>query len=315
MKIRNLASLPLRHRAPHVGSGLTAILAATLLLSACSSTQSPVTSPNESAVAFQHIHKLEAGQAGGDLFVATHEGLYRLAIGSNSEATASGPIGGFDFDPMGFTIVGGIAYASGHPGPTTPSTFGTPNLGLITSKDLGKTWTNVSLTGQTDFHALTVMTGGGAEPGVFGIDSSKQRIQRSLDGGQTWGDGAALVARDLLAVGHRLYATTRDGLAVSDDNGASFAVDSIAPGLYLIAADQSGQLVGIDTSGKVWSKGADGVWTMGGAVSGTPQAIAVDGGRIYVADDRGIAFTEDRGRPGLCSPCESDRYSTARHER
>lgn len=36
-------------------------------------------------------------------------------------------------------------------------------------------------------------------------------------------------------------------------------------------------------------------WAHGRTVTGIPQAFAVDGTRIYGADDRGIAFTDDVG--------------------
>ncbi len=278
------------------GSGLAGILTATLLLSGCSSPSEPPTaSPAAPSPAFQHIHELETNHGDGTLLVATHEGLYRLVISPNGDATATGPVGGLDFDPMGFAIAGGVAYASGHPGPTTPSEFGTPNLGLISSTNLGETWSNVSLTGLTDFHALTATTDGVSAPRVFGIDSSKKRIQRSTDGGKTWSDGAELVARDILAVGNLLYATTPNGLAVSADDGSTFTVDTTAPALYLVAADRAGTLAGVDTSGSIWRHGADGAWTMGGKVTGATQALAVDGDRIYVADDRGISLTNDAG--------------------
>ena len=278
------------------GSGLAAILTAALLLSGCSSpNEPPAASLAAPDPAFQHIHELETNHGVGSLLVATHEGLYRLTVSPDGEATATGPVGGLDFDPMGFVIAGDTAYASGHPGPTTPDTFGTPNLGLITSTDLGETWTNVSLTGTTDFHALTVMTGSSGAVRVFGIDSSKQRLQRSMDGGQTFSDGAELVARDILAVGDQLYATTPEGLAVSEDNGTTFTVDATAPALYLLATDRAGALAGVDISGNIWARGADGTWTKGGTVTGPPQAFAVDGDRFFVADDRGIALTEDAG--------------------
>ena len=66
-------------------------------------------------------------------------------------------------------------------------------------------------------------------------------------------------------------------------------------GAGLVAADRAGTLAGIDTSGNVWARRADGTWTKGGQVSGTPQALAVDGNRLFVADDRGISVTDDAG--------------------
>ncbi|MGV8896329.1 MAG: F510_1955 family glycosylhydrolase [Rhodoglobus sp.] len=277
------------------GSGLAVILSATLLLTGCTTASTVPTASPAADAPFQHVHELQPDERDGTLLVATHDGLYRLTVGPDGDSTAAGPVGGLDFDPMGFAVADGVAYASGHPGPTTPDEFGSPNLGLITSTDLGETWNNVSLTGETDFHALTVMTDGGGSPRVFGIDSSSQNLQRSLDGGLTWSDGAELVARDILAAGDVLYATTAEGLAASMDDGATFTVDTSAPALYLLAADSTGALAGVDTAGRIWVDDAAGTWTMGGAVTGMPQALATDGERVYVADDRGISFTENAG--------------------
>lgn len=272
-------------------SAILATASAVALISGCSPTHVS-TEPPAIDVTFEHIHALVPD---GSLLVGTHEGLYRLSIDNSGAATAEGPIGGLDFDPMGFTLAAGTAYASGHPGPTTPDTFGSPNLGLIASSDLGETWTNVSLVGSTDFHGLAVIVTGDGTPQIFGLDPSKERLQRSLDGGQTWADGAQLVAREIVAVGSRLYATTPDGVEISDDAGLTFQVDAAAPQLYLLATDQSGALVGVDTSGTVWTRSAGLEWTSGGTVDGTPQALGVEGSRVYVADDRGISFTEDAG--------------------
>jgi len=273
----------------------SAVAAATVLLAGCSPAVIPATSPTGAASVFEHIHELVVDPTGGALLVATHEGLYRLTVDTDGAAAAVGPISGLDFDPMGFTMADGIAYASGHPGPATPHTFGSPNLGLITSTDSGESWMNVALTGETDFHGLTVATDGGGLPRVFGYDASAQRLQRSLDGGLTWTAGASLAARDILAVGDQLYATTEDGVAISTDNGATFTVDSAAPDLYVLAADSEGAIAGVDTTGTLWTRPAGQEWVHGHTVTGTPQAFAVDGTRLYVADDRGIAYTEDAG--------------------
>ena len=286
---------------PRFVAGVALAVAAVLLAGCSSGAGEAANVPRLAPPAFQHIHALTVDPSNGDLMVATHEGLYELVVASDGTSTADGPVGGLDSDLMGFTISGNTAYASGHPGPTTPDSFGIPNLGLISSSDRGKTWTNVSLTGQTDFHALTVTPPGedGSAARIFGVDSSKLAIQRSLDGGNTWTDGAELVARDIVADPKSpgtIYATTEHGLAVSSDNASSFEIVPLAPALYLLGINGvTNLLAGIDTSGAVWRQDGTEAWIRGGKVSGTPQAVTVFENRLYVADERGIAFSEDDG--------------------
>lgn len=284
--------------ARRLGMGLTGAAIAALA-SGCAASTDGTDAASSSPPVIEHVHALTVDDTTGDLIVATHAGLYALPI--ESGAQVEGPIAGLDFDPMGFTISGDVAYASGHPGPTTPSSFGSPNLGLITSTDGGSTWENVSLTGQTDFHSLAVSPPSEADTGtrIYGLDSSKAAVQRSLDGGETWSDGADLVARDLLAdpeTPGTVYATTQDGLAVSTDDAATFEIDTEAPPLYLIGADrETGLFAGIDTGGAVWTQDPAGEWVRGGTVTGVPQAFTISDGRVFVADDRGIAYSDDQG--------------------
>ena len=277
-------------------SGVGIVIAATMVLAGCSPAAPQAGSAAVAeAPAFEHIHELVPDPGNGSLLVATHAGIYRLILDEDGTAEAVGPLGGFDFDVMGFALAGGIAYASGHPGPTTSTTFGSPNLGLIRSSDVGESWTSVSLTGLTDFHSLTVITYDDRSPRVFGYDASAGRLERSIDGGTSWSARAVLDARDIVAVGDQLYATTPDGLALSNDGGATFAVDPDAPGLYVIASDDTGTLAGVDTTGTLWTRSPGQNWVHGHTIEGTARAIAVDGARVYVADDRRIAHTDDAG--------------------
>lgn len=289
----------------HPAARLCAILASGAVTASLLSGCTPGSKPGEEAArsaapGLQHIHALVVDPGPGDLLVATHAGLYQVTVRPDGSTDAEGPIGGLDFDPMGFTVAGDTAFASGHPGPTTPATFGNPNMGLISSTDLGRTWTNVSLTGQTDFHALSVgPPEAAADTGViYGLDSGAPAVRRSADGGATWSDGADLVARDILADAANpgtVYATTEQGLAVSIDGAETFAVDAEAPALYLLGAAPSGLLAGIGTDGTVWRQKSAGSWVPGGTVTGAPQAMTIAGNRLYVADDRGIAMSEDWG--------------------
>lgn len=266
------------------------------LLSGCSTARTdPV--PADVAAAFAHIHGLEVDPESGLLLIATHGGIFQLA-GVADGAELSGPLGGVDFDAMGFTLSDGVAYASGHPGPGTPEKFGSPNLGLIRSPDLGRSWVNVSLTGTTDFHDLTVSPG--HHKRIYGLDSSSGTV-RKTDDGQTWTDGAPLAARDILAPDENpdvLYATTQEGLLVSMDSASTFILDELAPPLYLMATGGDDWLVGIDVNGTLWYQQLDGgPWSQGGVTAGVPQAMTVDAasGRVIIADDRGIVATDDYG--------------------
>lgn len=267
------------------------------MLTGCSTGgETPEASARE---AFAHVHGLAFDPHDDQLTVATHEGIYKL---DGDAFTVSGPIGDLDIDAMGFTLVNGTAYASGHPGPNTPESFGSPHLGLIRSTDQGKTWSTLSLAGDVDFHALAVDR---YNPEIiYGLSSSDATVYRSDDGGNSWEKGAELMARDLAAPtgsSGAVFATTDAGLARSSDGGATFQLVPDAPALFLITNDgsQDGRLVGVDTEGNLWRQSVgDGAWTPEGAVEGVPQAMTVEPGttRLVVADDRGIVLTEDYGR-------------------
>lgn len=249
--------------------------------------------------ALSHVHGIALDDATDTVVVATHQGVYRLSSDGGVAGEPIGPVGGLDIDTMGFTLIGDVAYASGHPGPTTPLEFLGPNLGLLRSENLGDIWTEVSLGGETDFHDLSISE---SRPDrIYGLTGSL--LRRSDDGGATWVDLAGVAARDILtpsANSDRVYATTAEGLMLSVDAGATFAVRSDAPALFLVAegAAADGGLTGIDVAGTVWVQdGEDGSWASAGTVVGTPQAMYVlpDTGQLIVADDRGLMISDDDG--------------------
>jgi len=101
-----------------------------LLLSGCA-----VSTGQNQEMAFGHVHGI-VDLGSGKMLMGTHTGIYSL----NSSGEIAGPIGGNDFDAMGITGNSRVQYASGHPGPNTPSELGSPNLGVVQSVNAGKAW-------------------------------------------------------------------------------------------------------------------------------------------------------------------------------
>lgn len=259
-----------------------AIVAVTMATAACASPAQP--QPSHPAI--EHVHGIESSPSSDDILVATHRGLYRLADGR-----LDGPIGGHDFDAMGFTVADGTMFASGHPGPSTPPELGAPDLGIIRSDDGGDSWAPVSLSGEADFHVLTA----GPDGALVGIATRAPELLTSRDAGLSWAATEAPPAVDLVATEQRLFAATEQGLQSSADGGQTFTLLDGAPLLYSIDALSSGALVGVDTDGEVRQETAGDGWKRVGSVVGVASAFSVVAGdRLLLADDRGIVeLTED----------------------
>lgn len=109
-----------------------------------------------------HIHGLALDPRDPDvLYIATHTGLVRLSPNAPVEW-----VGAHRFDLMGFTAHPGrsdLVYASGHPDLDTYRKGGVGNLGLLVSRDGGRTWQSVALRGEADFHALAYSPRGGGQ--------------------------------------------------------------------------------------------------------------------------------------------------------
>ena len=177
-------------------------------------------------VEIHHIHGLAFDPRDPTaLLVATHTGLVRIRPSASPEW-----VGGIRFDLMGFTVPPaelGTLYASGHPDLATYRREGHGNLGLLVSRDGGRTWEGVTLKGQADFHALTYSPDGGGElfgwsvagqTGLFRISTRTWAAERLLAQGLT--DVLALAASHDLP--SRLLAGTPGGLLLSQDRGVTW---------------------------------------------------------------------------------------------
>lgn len=223
-----------------------------------------------------HVHGLGLNPADGALFIATHTGLYRLDLArENAER-----VGDSFQDTMGFTVAGPSRfYGSGHPDLRTDQP---PLLGLIESKDAGKSWTPVSLLGEADFHVLRFVG-----ERLYGYDSSGDRVLVSADRGQTWSElhkpGSIVdIAVDPEDSG-RLVVATGDGLFESRDVGQTWSRVNAAVGL--LAWPSPEQLYVVDGGGRL-SRSRDGgrVLERRGSIGGEPAAlVAVGVEELFVA--------------------------------
>ena len=268
--------------------GLLALAVSGLLLTACSNTADPPAAAGQGGASSDllgHVHGVGVDPADGTVYVATHHGLFRL-----SSAGRLDPVGSTRRDLMGFTIAGPRTFlSSGHPAPGER----TPNpLGLVESRDAGNSWTTLSLSGQSDFHALDA-----AGSTVYGYDGS---LKASIDGGRSWQTRGGLAAIDIAANPRSpdmVVATTERGVAASVDGGRTFGPPR-GPVLVFVAWSPQGTIYGLAPDGAVHTSTDGTTWTKAGTVpGGRPQALGATGdGRVLAATAGGIVESRDGGR-------------------
>ena len=298
------------HRtAPRIVSAAALAGSLGMILAAC--TTATGGAPASEPAYFGHVHGLGVDPATGTTYAATHNGVWVLptaelpesypAEGDDVEAPMQ--VAGRAQDTMGF-VVGrpGLLLGSGHSGPAEQPDLNPPNLGLISSTDGAATWESVSLRGEVDFHDLETVELPDGALRIYGYDSTSGTVKTSSDSGRTWSAGATLELRDLAADPTdpgRVYATTAQGLLVSNDAGGTFLPVSGAPALFLLTlAPGTGEFIGIDTEGRLWTSGDGAAWTERGQSSGAPHALAYVGGDapwILIADERGVVASDDYG--------------------
>jgi hypothetical protein len=239
-----------------------------------------------------HVHGLGINPADGALYAATHTGLFTVRDGSASRVADRYQ------DTMGFTVVGADHFlGSGHPDVRDQQLYQPgrrPLLGLIESRDAGRSWRPLSLLGEADFHALQVAHGR-----VYGYDATGGRFMVTGDRRQ-W-----QVRSKLALVGFAVspndpelvVAATEQGLARSRDGGRRWQpIDG--PAALLLDWKRADALWAMTDDGQVWQSRDTGQrWVQRGSLNGQPEALLAHGADLYVAVAQlGIVTSADRGR-------------------
>ena len=232
-----------------------------------------------------HIHHVKVIE--NKVLVLTHEGLYEL-VGKNDMKL----IGKDRIDVMGFTSLGKLLFASGHP--AIGSKMPNP-IGLVKSLDGGLTWKSVSLVGKVDFHFLE-----GAGTDLYGADSQTGKLMYSSDSGKTWKDlgentftdiavspkmsGMAIAIKDseLLLTEQAFKSTTKikNTLKITQ-------VEWRKSGLYGLGGSS---LYKSTNSGKTWTKLST-FKGVPGILSASDQMMLVTvGSDIYTSNNEGKSF-------------------------
>jgi photosystem II stability/assembly factor-like uncharacterized protein len=248
----------------------------------------PSESSASAAESMEHVHGL--GVTDGTLFIATHTGLWTAREGQ----TETRRFGQSRQDIMGFSVVGEDHFVgSGHPDPSQDQP---PNLGLIESRDGGRTWKSISLLGEADFHVLET-----SGERVFGFDGTQGRVMVSSDGGRSWQQRTPPAGVFALAVNptdsDRVVASTEQGLFASTDAAKGWRpVNDRLAGL--LAWPSVNELYLVDAQGQVQVSRDGGVqWQVVGSIDGEPAAFIADGQDLYAAlADGQVKRSTDGGR-------------------
>ncbi|RPF22234.1 F510_1955 family glycosylhydrolase [Myceligenerans xiligouense] len=240
----------------------------------------------EGTPAMEHIHGIDVDPADGAVYAGTHHGLFRV------DDDGAELVGGHVQDFMGFTAAGpGHFLASGHPG---EGQDGPSSVGLIESTDTGESWTEASLGGEADFHALEYR-----HDRVYGLNSMTGQLLTS-DDLTTWEELTRTAMADF-AVDPRtpdvVVATTQDGLARSTDGGRTFEALPSAPLLVLVSWADDGTLVGVTPEGAIHTAGDPaGDWAERGRLDAPPEALtAISSSEIYAGAGGTVLLSEDGG--------------------
>lgn len=240
-----------------------------------------------------HVHGLGLNPTDGELFAATHTGLFALRRGAAAVRVADRYQ-----DTMAFTVIGPDRFlGSGHPDVQEAGIIpagGRPLLGLIESVDAGRAWRPLSLTGFADFHSLVEAHGR-----VYGLDSTSGRLMVGTDR-TTWDERAELAALDIAVSpddAEVIVATDASALLASTDGGRSFARRE-GPNLAFVEWPTAKSLLAMSSTGDLQvSADAGTTWSTRANLEGEPEAFLATGDQMFVSIvGRGIMRSTDGGQ-------------------
>ncbi|MGQ7957065.1 F510_1955 family glycosylhydrolase [Pseudomonas sp. SP16.1] len=195
------------------GAARLGLLVGVTILAAC----------GDAAITLEHLHGLAFSPDGQQLSIPSHHGLAVYSQGRWSKAP--GPA----HDYMGYSVTRQAIYSSGHP--ARGSGMVNP-FGVIKSSDGGRTWQQLGLQGESDFHLLA----SGFDSATLYVYNTRPNSRMSAPGlyysrndGINWqrasaqGIGEAPTALAVHPSDHRLVAVaTGAGLYLSRDAGQRF---------------------------------------------------------------------------------------------
>jgi hypothetical protein len=274
------------------GRWVAIALLAVLVLAGCRSDQPA--SPSASVAddpGLIHVHGLGINPADGTLFAATHTGLFTVRDGAGQRVADRLQ------DTMGFTVVGPDHFlGSGHPDFHDTQLYQPdrrPLLGLIESRDAGRSWQPLSLLGEADFHALQAAHGR-----VYGYDATGGRFMVTSDR-RHWQARSELELTSFAVSPTNpelVLAATDRGLARSSDGGRRWQPIR-GPAALLLDWERPDALWAITDQGQLWlSNDAGASWRERGRINGQPEAFLAQEKTLYVAVAQlGIVTSPDQG--------------------
>jgi len=245
------------------------------------------------------INSLAVDPEGDSLLLTTNRGFYRI---DGEEATrvsadvktpdGSSPVGTF------FAVAtseDGELIGSGHPDEKRRLA---PFLGLLESRDDGRSWEVVSRYGLADLHVMR-----SAHGMLYAYDAVLPAVLVSPDGGKTWEEQGAPPDRVIDLVvdpddPDHLLASTQNAIFRSTDRGETWSSAAAAAAARLDWAEPT-VLFRADKDGLVYvSDNHGGTWQQVGKIDGEPWKLAAEGpDELYAAlSDAAVLRSTDGGQ-------------------